>query len=431
MNLALAVLAAGWIAWTLLRTSDRPGLFGGVTLSAYGFSTFLGGIGGPLGLIALLLALAELSRRRDRPPLVAELALFGWGALSLASMFYAPDFDLALTGGEFLFAFVASAYLYGRAFGDRPGFWLDVALAGGVSLILCEPALLIHSGAAARQAGNLNAVGMSLIVDAPAVACLTLLLLDDTLRGWRLAGVVAVLVLVLLPISLSYGTRSMFLGAGAAALILLASRMCAPQRGRFLLRLAGGIAAVAAIGAVAVLALPSRGGVVFLRMARRSIAFVETSGHYDPSAHERLASWHAAWSLVQDAPLLGYGVYAFNTVGNTIESYPYKFDVYPHNLVLEILVSTGLLGFALFLAGTVPIFVAGLRRTFSRPVDLASAFAVALFADMLVRHELSVTVLAGRALFLALGMIAAQGHPGRAAPPQTWRMRAGRDMAAP
>src|SRR5262249_44066227 len=102
------------------------------------------------------------------------------------------------------------------------------------------------------------------------------------------------------------------------------------------------------------------------------------------------------------------------------DSYPYTIYAYPHNMVLEILVSTGLVGLLLFASGVVPIALAGLRKMFFGPIDLGCAFAVALLADMTARHEVSFSLLAGRALFLSIGMLAAQCHPGIAAAP-AWR----------
>jgi O-antigen ligase len=407
MSIVLAVLAAGWIGYTLFHASDRPGLFGGLMISTYGFSIYLGGIGGFIGLLGLLLALAELARHDDRPMLAAELALLAWAALSLVSAFYAREPDIALRGAQFLVAFAGSAYLYGRAFGDRPGCWQDIALAGGISLLLCEPGVLSHAAANRRLSGELNAAGISFLVDAPAIACLTLLILDDTLRGWRRAGLAAVLFLVLLPIAISFGTRGTFLGAGAAILLLAARRLSAPNAGRFLLRFAGaGIALAATLVAIGA-ALWTAGAIQMLKPLARSFAFVETGGRYDSSAHERLAEWYDAWSLTQDAPLFGHGIYSFGYLTHNP-------DVHPHNMVLDILVSTGFAGLALFLAGLAPIAIAGLRRMFARPIDLAAAFAICLLADLLVRHQMSTSMLAGRSLFLAMGMIVAQCHPGRA-----------------
>jgi hypothetical protein len=423
MSLALGILMAGWIAYALIRAGDRPGLFGGVTLATYGFSTTLGSIGGPIGLIALLLALAQLARRGDRPPLAAELGLAGWAMLSLASVFYARDIDSALQGAQFLVAFAGSAYLYGRAFGDRPGFWQDVALASGLSLVLCEPGLLAQGPLKARMSGNLTAVGISLLVDAPAVACLTVLILDETLRWRRFAAVAGALLLVLTPIALSFGTRGTFVGAGAAAALALARRLRAPQGERFLLRFAGATVAIALAALTARSMLWAAGAYKFVIASSRAMhSFSRSGGKVDTSALERLAHWRAAWSLTQDAPLFGHGLFAFGTLADNAGG-----DT-PHNMFLEILVSTGFAGLALFLLGLVPIARAGLRRLFAEPLDIGTAFAVCLLADALVRFQLSSTPLAARSLFLAMGVIVARCHPGRV---PAWRAAPAHDMVAP
>lgn len=406
MSLILLVLATGWIAFTLIRTGDRPGLFGGVMLSTYGFSAYFGGIGGPVGLIGLLLALAELARRDDRPPLAAELALLALAALSLVSVFYAPVPETSLQGAEYLVAFAGSGYLYGRAFGDRPGFWLDVGLAGGISLVLCEPGLLMQHAANSRMSGSLNPTGMSLTVDTPAVTCLVLLVLDDTLRGWRRAGVAAALFLVLMPIAISFGTRGTFLGAGAAVAVAVMRRLREPRSGRFISRFAGVAVALVVALLASGAALWVIGGQSLLRPFARAFAFVSFGERYDPSAQQRIALWQDAWSGIQEAPLFGHGIYSFRYLPDDVHRYP-------HNLWLEVLVSTGFVGLALFLAGFVPIAIAGLRRMFAEPPDLPVTFAACLLVDLLVRLQLSDSALFARSFFLAMGIIVAQCHPGR------------------
>jgi O-antigen ligase/polysaccharide polymerase Wzy-like membrane protein len=425
MSLAAGILIAGWIAYALIRAGDRPGLFGGAMLSTYGFSAFLGGVGGPVGLIGLLLALAELAKRHDRPPLAAELALLAWTALSLMSVFQARDIANALQGAQFLIAFAGSAYLYGRAFGDREGFWQDLALGGGLSLVLCEPGLLTaHGGFRARLSGTLSPVGASLLVDAPLVGCLTVLMLDRTVSWRRFALVAAVLFAVVLPIALSFGTRGTFVGAGAALALALLARLRAPRGGRFLLQFSGATAAVVLAAVGAVIVLLAHRAYWFLMAAGRAFNFAASAGHYDSSAHERMDLWRQAWALTEEAPLFGHGLFSFLGLAANTQG-----DPAPHNMFLEILVSNGFVGLALFLLALLPIARAGLKRLFAVPLDAGTAFAVCLLADMLVRHQLSATLLAGRSLFLAMGIIVARCYPAPAAAKAgAWRTPPAHDM---
>ena len=414
MTAALTLLSLGFIAYALLHIHDRPGLFGGVTVCAYGFATYFGGIGGAAGVLALLVALARLAQRPDRPPLAAEAALALWAALTLVAACYAVNGADALRGVGFLVAFAVSGYVYGRAFGDTPHFGRDLAIGAGLSLALCEPGFLLHlDPVAARMSGEATATGASLLVDVPMVACLTLLILGDRLRP-AVTLAAAALLLAVTAIALSFGTRGVFVGAGAAALIAIVRRLRAPRAGRFVLRLAALAGGGAAIGLVALWRLAGTAP-QFLNAASRLTSNLTPQGIVaDPASLARLAFWRQAWAATLEAPLFGHGPFAFGTLAS------YAGGATPHNMFLEILVSTGFVGLVLFAAGFVPIVRAGARAMFAAPLDLGTGFAAALAVDAIVRQQVSFSVLSARTLFLALGMVVARAYPAPRAAAEAW-----------
>jgi O-antigen ligase len=421
-----SILIAGLIVYALLHVQDRPGLFAGVTLSTYAYATYFGSVGGPIGLIALLLALAELARQRDRPPLAAEAALGLCAVLAVAGAFHTLYIDQAQKALELLVASALSGYLYGRAFGHRAGFWQDMAWMVGFSLILSEPGFLTHLGAfSARLVGNVSAAGASFIADVPIVACITVLILDPGLRSWQRAGLAALLFLVLLPVSLSFGTRGTFFAAVFVVAVAVLRRLLAPQAGRFALRFGVGIAAVFLAGAFAFTLLAENGANRFLLASSRIVSnFAGGSFTLDSSSRERIGLWHEAIKLIGRAPWFGHGPYAFGDAADDGKGGS------PHNIVLEVAVSLGFVGLAVFLAGVVPITIAAARRMFARPLDMSAAFGFCLLVDILVRLQLSASLFNGRTLYLALGMAVANAYPARGAVP-VWRETPSHDTVTP
>jgi O-antigen ligase len=73
----------------------------------------------------------------------------------------------------------------------------------------------------------------------------------------------------------------------------------------------------------------------------------------------RLAVWAKAISISKEHPLLGVGLGAFSYEVNSLSEY--RDPIYAHNLYLELLAETGIIGIGLFMA---ILFVAiqGLRR---------------------------------------------------------------------
>lgn len=153
---------------------------------------------------------------------------------------------------------------------------------------------------------------------------------------WRLTGAAAAAGCLVLAAS-----RGALLGGIVAALAVLLLRPLVAERGRWW----WGPLAAAGLAGAASLAPGSRA-----RLAGQT-PFAEST------ADGRLLLWQDSWRLIADQPLLGVGPSRFvDTVGGyhtevwAAQLGPYAPPDSPHNLVLQVLVSTGWLGL-LALAG--------------------------------------------------------------------------------
>jgi O-antigen ligase len=119
----------------------------------------------------------------------------------------------------------------------------------------------------------------------------------------------------------------------------------------------------------------------------------------DKSTLSRFSLWHTAESMLKTSPILGKGLYGFRTLYdkfNTDQLTP-AYD-YPHNVVLNFWVETGLLGLITFLLICAWAFIGGLRNKGSPdrgPYQLGLAlFIVALLVHGLIDVPYFLNVLA-------------------------------------
>lgn len=122
----------------------------------------------------------------------------------------------------------------------------------------------------------------------------------------------------------------------------------------------------------------------------------------DKSALMRLQLYQEAWDLFYQAPLIGNGAGSFGYLADNAEG------AYPHNMFLEILVQSGLVGVILFMAFCVPLALGGFSNMLKRNFAWGSAFALTIFISAIVRHQVSMSITQGKLLFFALGCFAAQ-----------------------
>jgi O-antigen ligase len=81
---------------------------------------------------------------------------------------------------------------------------------------------------------------------------------------------------------------------------------------------------------------------------------------------------------------------------------------YPHNMFLEILLDGGVVGLLLFLGFLIPIGLFALRRAWKKDASWQPIFLAGLLLEALVRHQVSMTITAGKILYFTIGILMAQ-----------------------
>ena len=203
-------------------------------------------------------------------------------------------------------------------------------------------------------------------------------------------------------------------GGAVAALVAawLGSRSLTPRErqrtGRALAL--GAVAAVALAGAAVVLvADPAEGG-----------ASVQSPGRLgDASLNNRWTWWGEAWELFVASPLQGSGAGSFEVAHRRLQE-AYVPAVEPHDVPLQFLAGTGILGFVLFAAvvgATAVAAVGALRRTEAEERAAAAALTVVLCVYLLhalVDYSWDFLAVTAPALVVA-GALAAASRPLRSA----------------
>ncbi len=400
LDFALAAASFAFICYAVLNLNARPGLFAGISVNTYALSAHFGSIGPFVAVVAILAGLSGWSR--NGPTRSAEIVLFAWIALSLVTIPFSPQIDIAASYGVALLFLSVSGFLFGRAWGEKSDFMRDILISACVVVVLCEPTIAASSREnASRISGDLNAVGVSELADIPVVGCLAFLLLDRTLVGWRKLSLVAFLFLVILPVAASFGTRGVFIGAAPATLLLLGIRIA---QGRLvqLLTDIGWLALLLAIaGYLAWTFLPITH--VVAAVVPHLLANLAGSGQAlaDDSTLQRLRFYDEATRLFWTAPFLGHGLGSFSYLAN------YANNTYPHNAILEILVNSGVVGLSLFLVAVAMLF----RTAFAEALldkRAESWLLVALLVYTFTRLQISESITHGKLFFLLLGVAAAR-----------------------
>jgi hypothetical protein len=179
-----------------------------------------------------------------------------------------------------------------------------------------------------------------------------------------------------------------------------------------------GAAAAAAVIGLAVTAKPVDWFRDFTREANPAIA-AGPERLATVSSNSRWAWWKEAWHAFEDQPVRGTGAGSFEITHHILRKNR-LFVTEPHNLALQFLSETGIVGFLLF-AGMVgaaaAVAVGGVRRLSGADGGAAIALAVGALAYLvhaLFDFDWDFVAVTGP-LFLALGVLATAGMPARAA----------------
>jgi O-Antigen ligase len=206
---------------------------------------------------------------------------------------------------------------------------------------------------------------------------------------------------------------------GAAAFALLGVRRVTPRTRRLAVRAAGGVIAAAVVIVLAVLVVRAGGPGEWLEarahdFSRSSGTPTEQSSRLGSlSSNHRWEWWQEAWRSFEDAPAQGRGAGSFPVV-NLLERRSANTVAQPHNLLLQALSDTGIVGF-LLLAGAITAAAVAivLRIRGEPPPDRAAALALAIaaasyFVQSLFDVDWDFVALSGLELFV-LGVLIATG----------------------
>lgn len=406
--IAFKLLALAFIVYAMANIWRRPGLFAAVALNSFVYSIYFG----PLGIVTTVIAIVVVGSiladsRYPRIPLrKAEWALIAWLAFSVATVLVSWQMKIAFTEAGQLALYFLANYGMGRTFGARSNFVRDLVIGSIVTVLLCEPGMLLSAQAATdRMTGNLNAVGASLMVDPPFVALGAIVMFEPSLSRLQRAGLLAFLLFVIVPIAVSMGTRGVFVGAAVAYMVFLVYQVRFGGFTRVLAWTGGILGACALLLAVSWTLLKNSaiGAALGGGLSRLIINFASGGSGVviDRSAADRIDAIHQAIDLILAAPLFGHGIGSFAYLTDQALGYP-------HNTILEILVGTGLVGFTLFIWGVLPIVLKGAQNAAQRPASWESILIIGLFVDTFARMQLSMSITMGKILFLSLGMIVAR-----------------------
>lgn len=408
MKAVFALAAICFIAYALLNMWRRPGFLAAAFVGSYGLAVFFGPLGTALGAVALfapvsIWATRATSRFKSPPP---ELALMLWALFSILTLFGSLHYGVSAHYVSALIGLAGGAYLMGRTFGDEEGFVRDLIIGAALVMLICAPAILASTTNKGVLGTDLNSVGLAVLLEIPLTGAMAVAVLGEKLRArWRWAAI-GLIFFVIIPFAFALANRSVMLAAAIVFLFFLAVRIHKGNARGILLATAGAFLVLGGIGLLAMTELKHVAGFRILSLGvQRLIANITNShsGHVyiDPSVAGRLKLYDDAFGLIRDAPLFGHGIGSFGYLTD------YQgLDSYPHNLFLEILVSTGLVGLALFLAALVPLGWYAVRRAWAREGGWEDAFIAALLGETLLRHQVSMSVMTGKVLFLSFGIVA-------------------------
>jgi tetratricopeptide (TPR) repeat protein len=199
------------------------------------------------------------------------------------------------------------------------------------------------------------------------------------------------------------------------ALAYLAARTeLSPERRRSLARTLGLVVLVVGIAAVAVV-LVAKGGAILDEFRGAKTAEVSQTPNRlaDLSSSNRWTWWKEAWQLFEDAPAGGKGAATFEVARRVIRNGSIV-TTEPHNLPLQFLAETGIVGFLLLLAlvgAGAATAVAAVRRV--EAAERAATVALAVGVGVVVLHSLVDIhwefVAVGAPAFFSLGVLVGLG----------------------
>lgn len=297
-------------------------------------------------------------RRDTGVRLIVELFLCYWlPALISAFDSIAPGKSWSTVGG--LLRFLPFAIFACLGLRDAR-LWPRITLAIGaiLALWLCDAWVQAFSGygiAGASDKDRLSGIfGAKNLKLGPTLAVLSPFVLAAARERFGRAGLVVAFVFALVPILLA-GERAGWLMYALVVLAFLWREAGSP------LRFAGWSASAAVFAAVPVLVALHASPAFDARVERSLRALQGTGASIDYASSGRTRIWPTAWRMFEAHPINGVGVHAFRYAyaryagaGDSFANAdPDEGALHAHQIVLEILSETGVIGLALWIFGFV------------------------------------------------------------------------------
>jgi O-antigen ligase len=407
---AFAVAALAYFVFAILNMWKRPGFLAAAFLASYGLAYFFGPLGAVLGVATLFATVtfwttASPSNFRSPPQ---ELALGIWTVLSLLTILGSLNFGVSMQYGSALVVLAGGSYLIGRTFGADDKFVDDLVIGSIILLLICAPAIVSSFFQKAEDQTELNSVGLAVIAEVPLIAAMALLIFKQDLRRTHRLGLLGLFFAVILPFQFLLGNRSSLLGAAFVFLCFAVVRIRRGNATIFVAAIASGLVAMIGMLIFVYTELQNVVGaqVIYLGVRHLVSNFALSSASHvyiDPSAQARLNLYSAAKQIILDAPMFGHGLGSFGSLADWV-----TVDTYPHNMFLEVIVTSGIVGLAIFLAFYIPTLWFGISRGWRRAATWETLFVIGLFLDASVRHQVSLSITTGKVLFMMGGILAAR-----------------------
>ena len=405
MQSALQAAALVYLAFAVSSLQRRPGFLAATLLSSFGLAVFYGPIGAFSSIVALLATIhAWISRDRCFVPVPGELPLLCWLLVTIASAFVSWEIEASIELIVSLIFLCGSSYLVGRTFGMDAGFLRDLLTGSCLILLLCLPMLVLMQDTVARLGtdSDQNPVGLASIVEIPMIGALAIIFFDHGRAAFTKFVIGAILLFIVVPFSFAIGTRSLIVAALAVFLLFLLIKIRHGNFGAALAWTAFVTVLVAMIAAVAwsELAQTRFGGLMQFGIDRILLSVFHPEA-VAPSNVVRIAAYTDAYQLFLSSPLVGHGLGSFYYLADN------SGGAYVHNLFLEILVDTGLVGLLLFLVPALRFGLFALSEAFRKP-SWQNALLLGMIVDAGLRHQVSLSVTFGKLLFFSFGILAAK-----------------------
>lgn len=411
--LFLAVLYVGGAFVYMWR---RPGFFASVCVNSYPLTIFFGG--GVGALFCLIGAFGALTAwLNPKPPhfqiAPGEFPLALWFTFNVLSIFVSIQIDYSGAVLLQLVGLSGSMYIIGRTYGATPHFFPDLVAGSVLGVLICAPILIqsqllapikdVLSGRLGAGAG-LTPVGLASMMEIPLSGALAFSIFRP--NPWLYKASLGIgTLLLLLPLSIALGTRSLILAAILVLAVYVAIHGWRTRRLTALFVVLAGIATTIVLAVVIAETGTTNSRMVAVLsygLQRLTENFGDSGVRLDPSAMERLNAYAQAWKLFLASPIFGHGIGSFEYLADTTD------HLYPHSMLLELLVSNGLAGALLFIVACWQLSLRSLREALS---PAANWIPIGIFGELIVslsRQQVSGSIGIAKLLFLALGIVASR-----------------------